>query len=81
LLVLRWFFGRVLIRGMLATLTPVNSSAIAAVGFDGRTLYVQFHTSDTVYGHHGCPYTLFEEFINASSMGAFYNQHIRGKFQ
>ena len=63
------------------TLIAVNSSAIEAVGYDGYTLGVKFHTSDEVYEHRGCPSSLFEEFINAPSMGAFYNQHIRGKFQ
>lgn len=63
------------------TLIAVNSSAIAGVNYDGHTLYVQFHTSDTIYEHHGCPATLYEDFMNASSMGEFYNRHIRGKFQ
>lgn len=62
-------------------LMSVNSSAIAAVGYDGYTLCVQFHSSDTIYEHHGCPYSLFEAFVNASSMGAFYNQFIRDHFQ
>ena len=63
------------------TLVQVNSSAIASVGYDGYTLRVQFHTSDTVYEHHGCSYSFYEEFMNASSMGEFYNKYIRGKFQ
>jgi hypothetical protein len=63
------------------TLIAVNSSAIAGVYFDGYTLYVQFHTSGTVYEHQGCPESLFEEFMNAPSMGEFYNKYIRGKFQ
>jgi len=63
------------------TLIAVNSTAIAAVGFDGFTLFVQFHTSDTIYEHHGCPYSLFEDFMKAHSLGEFYNKFIRGKFQ
>jgi len=63
------------------TLIAVHSSAIAAVGYDGYTLSVLFHTSDKIYEHHGCPESLYEEFMNAPSMGTFYNQHIRGKFQ
>ncbi|HTR41668.1 MAG TPA: KTSC domain-containing protein [Pseudomonadales bacterium] len=62
-------------------LIAVNSSAVAAVGFDGYTLFVQFHTSDIIYEHHGCPYSLFEAFMNSTSMGEFYNHYIRGKFQ
>ena len=60
---------------------PVNSSAIRAVGYDGYTLAVLFHTSDTVYCHPGVPNSVFIEFMNASSMGAYYNQHIRGKYK
>jgi hypothetical protein len=63
------------------TLIAVNSSAIEAVGYDGYTLAVKFHTSDEIYEHRGCPHSLYEAFMNAPSMGAFYNQHIRNKFQ
>jgi hypothetical protein len=62
-------------------LIRVNSTAIEAVAFDGYTLSVKFHTSDEIYEHHGCPCSLFEDFMNAPSMGAFYNKYIRGKFQ
>jgi len=61
------------------TLILVNSSAIRAVGYDGYTLAVQFHTSDTVYDHPGVPESVYEEFMQAPSMGAYYNQHLRGK--
>ena len=60
---------------------PVNSSSIRAVDYDGYTLYVQFHTSPTIYEHHGVPSSVFAEFMNASSMGRYYNAHIRGRYQ
>ena len=63
------------------TLTPVDSEAIAAVAFDGHTLYVQFHTSDTVYEHHGVPASVVHEFFNADSMGRYYAQNIRGQYR
>jgi hypothetical protein len=63
------------------TLFEVNSSAIEAVGYDGYTLFVKFHTSDEIYEHPACPFSLYENFMIAPSMGAFYNQHIRDKFQ
>ncbi len=62
-------------------LIRVNSSAIEAVGYDGYTLVVKFHTSDEPYEHQGCPYSLYEDFMNAPSLGEFYNKHIKGKFQ
>ncbi len=60
---------------------PVNSSSIRAVDYHGGTLFVQFHTSDTIYSHPGVPYSVFVEFIHAPSMGSFYNQHIRGRYR
>jgi hypothetical protein len=62
------------------TMIAVNSSAIAAVGYDGHTLSVQFTTSDTVYDHPGVPYSVYIDFMNAPSMGAYYNRYIRGHY-
>ena len=59
----------------------VNSSAIRAVGYDGYTLAVLFHTSDTIYCHPGVPSSVYVEFMHAPSMGAFYNRYIRGKYK
>ncbi len=59
----------------------VNSSAIRAVGYDRYTLAVQFTTSDTVYTHHGVPYSVYAGLMQAASMGAFYNRHIRGRYR
>lgn len=62
-------------------LIPVHSRAIRAVGYDGYTLAVLFHTSDTVYMHPGVPPWVVAGLLAASSMGAYYNQHIRGKYK
>jgi hypothetical protein len=59
----------------------VNSSSIRAVGFDGHTLAVLFHTSDTVYEHPGVPYSVYHGLMRATSKGAFYNRYIRGRYQ
>lgn len=63
------------------SMISVSSSAIRAVGYDGGTLAVQFHTSDTIYTHPGVPYDVYVQFMHAESMGAFYNRYIRGKYQ
>ena len=60
---------------------PVNSSSIRAVDYDGSTLAVLFHTSDTIYEHRAVPYSVFEGLMRAPSMGAFYNTFIRGKYK
>jgi len=59
---------------------PVNSSSIRSVGYSGNHLFVQFHTSDEIYDHPGVSEGLYRAFMNASSMGAFYNEHIRGRY-
>ncbi len=62
------------------TLTAVNSSAIRAVGYDGCTLFVEFH-SGRIYPHPGVPYSVYLELMNARSMGAYYNRYIRGRYR
>ena len=62
------------------SLILVNSSSIRAVGWNANHLFVQFHTSDEIYDHPGVPYSVYVGLLNASSMGAFYNRHIRGRY-
>ena len=59
---------------------PVNSSAIAAIGYENDVLAVTFHNPGT-YLHPGVPYSVYREFMNASSMGAYYNRYIRGRYK
>jgi hypothetical protein len=65
---------------MYATLIPVDSSAIAAVGYDGHTLIVEFH-SGRIYDHPGVPHSVYVEFMNAPSPGTYYNRYIRGRYR
>ncbi len=58
------------------TMIPVNSSAIAAAGYERGTLYVQFHNGRT-YDYPGTPLSDFEGLINSPSPGAYYNEFIR----
>jgi hypothetical protein len=62
-----------------ANLIPVDSSAIRAVGYDGSTLTVEFH-SGRIYDHPNVPYSVFENLMRSSSKGVYYNQHIRGRY-
>jgi hypothetical protein len=63
-----------------AALIPVDSSAIRAVGYDGSTLAVEFHNG-RIYDHPDVPGSIFEDFMRASSKGAYYNQYIRGRYK
>ena len=62
------------------SMISVSSSAIAAIGYEDGILAVMFHSSGTYY-HPGVPYSVFEGLLRASSKGAYYNQHIRGKYK
>ena len=62
------------------TLMLVNSSAIRAVGYDGHTLTVEFH-SGRVYDHPSVPYSVYDGLMRASSKGAYYNRYIRGRYR
>jgi hypothetical protein len=60
-------------------LLPVQSSNIAAVGYDAvqNILYVQFKGKDTVYEYHGVPLETYEAMMNAESIGSYYAKNIR----
>ena len=65
---------------MYATMIQVDSSAIRAVGYDGHTLTVEFHSGRT-HDYHGVPYSVFAGLVNAASPGTYYNQHVRGRYR
>jgi len=62
-------------------LIPVNSSAIAAVGYDGYTLAVVFTSSDRVYEHHSVPPWVYAALMTATSIGAYHSRNIRERYQ
>ena len=62
------------------SLMLVDSSSIRAVGYDGYTLTVEFH-SGRIYDHPGVPEDVFHGLMQASSMGTYYNHHIRGRYR
>jgi hypothetical protein len=59
----------------------VDSTSIAAVGYDGYHLFVRFHRSDKIYTHPGVPQSVFHGLMDADSKGAFYNRSIRGRYK
>jgi hypothetical protein len=63
-----------------AEMIRVSSSAIRAVGFDGSTLTVEFHSGRT-YDHPHVPPYVYHGLMHASSKGSYYNEHIRGKYR
>lgn len=50
-------------------LQPVNSSRIAAVGWESDTLYIRFHDG-ALYAYSGVGRAEYEAFMNAPSLGS-----------
>jgi hypothetical protein len=59
---------------------PVHSSAIRAIGWSGGVLTVEF-VSGGVYDYPRVPYSVFVDFLNASSKGTYYHKHVSGKYK
>lgn len=61
---------------------PVRSSAIRAVGYDQATrrMRITFEQGDG-YDFCGVPLHIYEGLMSASSKGAYYNDHIRDRYQ
>ena len=59
----------------------VNSSCVAEIGYENGTLVVRFHNNPKTFELPNVPYSLFTQFLNASSHGAFWNRYLRGKFK
>jgi hypothetical protein len=60
----------------------VNSSAVAAVAYDEfiRRLWVRFTSGPKAYQFDGFPKAKWKLFLAAGSKGAFYHQHIQGRY-
>lgn len=59
----------------------VNSSAIAAVGYDPTTKRMRIRfTSGETYDFCHVPEHIFRGLLAAGSKGEYYQQHIRGRY-
>jgi hypothetical protein len=65
-----------------ALMTTLNSSAIAAAGYDPltRVLRIRF-TSGYSYSYRSVPERIFLGLIHSTSPGTYYNLHIRGIYR
>lgn len=56
---------------------PVQSSNLSAIGYDSETetLEVEF-LNGTAYEYRNVPQVVYEQFMNASSLGSFFNREI-----
>ena len=58
---------------------PVSSSNIASVGYEGSTLFIDFHSGST-YAYYNVPVTVYNALMSASSHGKYHSQHIKYAF-
>ena len=60
----------------------VRSSAIRKIGYDASTsrMYIDFEDSDPYYTFCRVPEHVFREFINARSVGRYYHQYIKDRY-
>lgn len=64
-------------------LTPVESSNIAAVGYDNvqNALLIKFKGNEKVYVYLGVPVETYQLMMAADSIGSFYARHIKKVYQ
>ena len=62
--------------------TAVSSSNLASVGYDvdSLTLEIEF-LNGSVYQYYDVPEGVFEELLNASSVGSYFSHNIRNNYQ
>lgn len=57
----------------------VSSKTIQAVGYDANSQILQIKfRGGGLYRYFGVPVSVFDSFINAESLGRYYNKFIRG---
>lgn len=61
-------------------LKPVNSSNIAAVGYDGGTMHVQF-ANGSLYKYEGVTEKDYADLMNADSIGSAFHFGIKQKYE
>jgi len=61
------------------SLIPVNSSNLAAVGYDGSRLIIAFH-SGGVYAYFGMPFSEYNGLMLAHSHGKYFHAHIKNRY-
>ncbi len=61
----------------------VNSTAIRRIGYDHASLrmYIDFEDSDPVYTFCRVPEHVFRKFVNARSVGQYYHQYIKDRYE
>ena len=61
----------------------VFSPDIRGIGYDTSTrkMYIDFKDGDATYEYCDVPENLYQQFVSASSVGHFYQQYIKDKYE
>lgn len=61
----------------------VNSRAIRKIGYDASSssMFIDFEDSHPIYTFCGVPEAVFRDFINSASVGRYYHQYIKDRYQ
>lgn len=59
---------------------PVGSSSLASVGYEDEVLEVRFRNGG-LYRYFEVPEDVYCELMEAGSIGRFFNQRIRGRYE
>jgi hypothetical protein len=61
---------------------PVDSSTIAAVGYDRDTAVLEIEfTSGDVYEYFLVPHSVYDGLLRATSKGRFFGEHLRDRYR
>lgn len=61
--------------------TAVSSSNLASVGYDADTLTLEVEfLNGTVYQYYDVPEGVFEELLNAGSVGSYFSHNVRSNY-
>lgn len=62
--------------------TPVDSSNVASVGYDPDTLTLEVEFKNgSVYQYFDVPATVYQELMQASSVGTFMHANIKNRYR
>lgn len=61
----------------------VSSSAIREIGYDASSskMFIDFEDTHPIYTFCGVPEAVFRDFINSGSVGRYYHQYIKDRYQ
>jgi hypothetical protein len=62
---------------------PVDSDMASSVGYDSKihTLEIEFRPSGQVWQYLKIPKKIYQEMMSSGSIGQYFNQNIRGKYE